>query len=75
MSAIIATVAQMANVAIGLGGSPLAIAGLLPVFAIALTYMRYARIDPESHPINVRRVSSALMRGAKYQNCFPDAPL
>lgn len=60
MSAIIATVAQMANVAIGLGGSPLAIAGLLPVFAIALTYMRYARIDPESHPINVRRVSSAV---------------
>lgn len=58
MSSIIASLAQVANFAVGIGGNPLAIAGLLPLFAIGLTYMRYSSFDPESHPADAKRVSN-----------------
>lgn len=58
MSALLAGVGQVVTFAVGIGGSPLTIVGLLPLFAIGLTYMRYSSIDPESHPIEVKRVST-----------------
>ncbi|XP_018326630.1 glucose dehydrogenase [FAD, quinone] [Agrilus planipennis] len=58
MSGIWTAVGQVANFAIGLGGNPLAIAGLVPIFAMALTYLRYSAVDPENHPINVNTVNA-----------------
>ncbi|KAF5272032.1 hypothetical protein FQR65_LT05013 [Abscondita terminalis] len=49
MSGVIATVA-------GLAASPFTLAGILPIMAIGLTYMRYSSVDPESHPIDTKRV-------------------
>lgn len=58
MSAIIGTVANVASLAIGIGTNPITLAGLLPLFAIGLTYMRYKSFDPESYPIDAQHVSS-----------------
>lgn len=52
MATILATIASMASAAT----NPLTIAGLVPVFAAGLAFLRYISVDPESHPIDVRRV-------------------
>ncbi|XP_067014899.2 glucose dehydrogenase [FAD, quinone] [Anabrus simplex] len=37
--------------------APIAISwGIIPLFAVGLTYMRYLSVDPESHPVSTRSV-------------------
>lgn len=53
---MLATIGQVAHFAVGLTGNPLAIIGLVPIFAAGLAFMRYVTVDPESHPVDVRHV-------------------
>ncbi|XP_072381732.1 glucose dehydrogenase [FAD, quinone]-like [Diabrotica undecimpunctata] len=55
MSAL-AAIGQIANLAIGVTTNPLALLGLVPVFAAGLTFMRYLSMDPEVHPRNTLNV-------------------
>lgn len=57
---MLATIGQVAHFAGSLTGNPLAIIGLVPIFAAGLAFMRYVSIDPESHPVNVRHVRHLL---------------
>ncbi|KAK9871985.1 hypothetical protein WA026_015230 [Henosepilachna vigintioctopunctata] len=41
---------------VSLSTNPLAIAGLVPMFAAGLAFMRYMHFDPENHPINTRHL-------------------
>ncbi|KAH1018844.1 hypothetical protein HUJ05_006535 [Dendroctonus ponderosae] len=54
---LFAVAGQVANYAVGLSFNPLAILGLVPVFAAGLLFMQYVSVDPESHPINVDKIS------------------
>lgn len=47
---------QVATYAVGVSFNPLAIIGLVPVFAAGLMFMQYLSVDPESHPTNVIKV-------------------
>lgn len=57
---MLAALGQVAHFAVGLGGNPLTIIGLVPIFAAGLAFMRYLSADPEEHPINVRYVSKCI---------------
>lgn len=54
--AMLLAIGQVANLAIGLTSNPLAILGLVPVFAAGLAFMRYISMDPEVHPRNTLNV-------------------
>lgn len=54
---MLAALGQVAHFAVGLGGNPLTIIGLVPIFAAGLAFMRYVSVDPETHPVNIRYVS------------------
>lgn len=54
---MLAALGQVAHIAVGIGSNPLAVIGLVPIFAAGLAFMRYISVDPESHPVNVRYVS------------------
>ncbi|XP_022916156.1 glucose dehydrogenase [FAD, quinone]-like [Onthophagus taurus] len=53
MSAVLASVA---GAALNIGTNPLAIAGLVPIVAAGLTFLRYLRFDPEDHPVSVQKL-------------------
>lgn len=55
---MLAAIGQVAHYAVGLSTNPLTIIGLVPIFAAGLAFMRYVSVDPESHPINTRHVST-----------------
>ncbi|KAF5286202.1 hypothetical protein FQA39_LY16372 [Lamprigera yunnana] len=56
MSGIIATITQVVSTAATIGGNPMTLASLVPIFAIALSYMRYSSVDPESHPTDAKQL-------------------
>lgn len=70
---MLAALGQVANFAVGLGSSPLTVIGLVPIFAAGLAFMRYVSIDPESHPIDIRYVSTDQnAKNIAAQTDFPD---
>lgn len=58
---LLAVAGQVAHYAVGLSVNPLAILGLVPVFAAGLLFMRYVSVDPESHPVNINKVTKFLI--------------
>ncbi|GJQ78191.1 hypothetical protein Trydic_g2521 [Trypoxylus dichotomus] len=44
------------GVAFNVGTNPVAVAGLVPLVAAGLTFLRYWNYDPETHPVNVDKV-------------------
>lgn len=46
------------GLAFNAGSNPVAIAGLVPLVAAGLTFIRYWNYDPETHPTNVETVSA-----------------
>lgn len=66
---LIAVAGHVANYAVALSFNPLAILGLVPVFAAGLMFMQYVSVDPESHPINVGKVSSFTLIPSMYHRC------
>lgn len=49
---------KMAPPLLAMFSSPVTtILGIVPLFAMGLTYFRYNSVDPESHPLDVQNVS------------------
>nr|CAD7194755.1 unnamed protein product [Timema douglasi]CAD7404454.1 unnamed protein product [Timema poppensis] len=49
--------ASAATALSALTGSTGVVLGIVPLFAIGLTYLRYASVDPEARPINIKNIS------------------
>lgn len=56
MATIVGAFSSIVNVASGVVGNPLALAGIVPLIAVGMTVFRYTAVDPETHPNNVQYV-------------------
>ncbi|GLV38209.1 uncharacterized protein CBL_12855 [Carabus blaptoides fortunei] len=56
MPPIFAGIATIANAAIGIGSSPMALMSIIPLITIGFTYFRYNNLDPEVQPRDISRI-------------------